>query len=411
MKRLLGNEAARVVALLVALIAAKAMLLGYDGAVRPLPWPTGAVRAWTNNVLETISSRELNKEAREALTAGYYEGLLNEGSRLSGMNRLVNDSRVPQFQDNSQPDRRETHDFLFYELIPNSDIPDYRDHRARYRLKTNSAGFADREYAVEKPAGVRRIAMMGDSLTRGQGAPFGETFEALLERELDARVKRTGAAGVEILNFAVGSYNITQQMEIARVRAAAYRPDSYVYCLTPLSVYRLWARHLALVMNAGIDLKYDFLRQLVKDSGVQVNDSIGVFDAKMSKFRLPTIRWALSEMQSHSRREGAGMLVVLVPDVSYGSQIGESFLGVHEILRDLGVPYVSLLDAFDDVEDLAPYRVADTDRHPNAEGHKRLFELLYGRLESDRASMAELIGAAPLNGRDSRRSLAGGPAS
>jgi hypothetical protein len=372
MKRLLGNEAARVVALLLVLIGAKAVLLGYGDVVPPLSWPTGPVRSWSNNVLETISSRELNKEAREALTAGYYEGLLNEGSRLSGMNRLVNDSRVPQFQDNSQPDRRETHDFLFYELIPNSDIPDYRDHRARYRLKTNSAGFADHEYAVGKPAGVHRIALMGDSIARGQGAPFGETFE--------------------VLNFAVGSYNITQQMEIARVRAAAYRPDSYVYCLTPLSVYRLWARHIALVMNAGIDLKYDYLRQLVKDSGVQVNDSIGVFDAKMSKFRLATIRWALTEMQAHSGREGAGLLVVLVPDVSYGNQIGESFLGVPEILRELGIPNVSLLNTFDGVQDLAPYRVAETDRHPNAEGHKRLFERLYRRLESDPALMAAVMG-------------------
>jgi len=395
MKRLVANESVRVIALLALLIGAKAMLLGYGGIVTPLSWPTGAARSWTNNAFETISSRELNREAREALTAGYYEGLMNEGSRLSGMNRLVNDSRVPQFQDNSQPDRRETHDFLFYELIPNSDIPDYRDKRARYRLKTNSAGFADREYSVEKPAGVRRIAMMGDSVARGQGAPFGEAFESLLERALDARVKASSGpgGGVEILNFSVGSYNITQQMEIARTRAATYHPDAYVYCLSPLSVYRQWARHLALVMNQGIDLKYDYLRQLVKESGVKVNDSMGVFDSKMARFRLPTIRWALAEMQAHARREGASMLVLLVPDVSYGSQMSESFLGIHEILRDLEQPYVPLIDAFDNAGDLTPYRVADSDRHPNAEGHKRLFDRLYQQLESNPSLMATLLGA------------------
>ena len=37
-------------------------------------------------------------------------------------------------------------------------------------------------------AGTRRIAVIGDSVTRGQGAPFGESFEALLEKRLnDAR--------------------------------------------------------------------------------------------------------------------------------------------------------------------------------------------------------------------------------
>jgi hypothetical protein len=396
MKRALGNEAVRILLVLVVLIGAKAMLLGYGGVVKPTRWPTGAAREWSNNLLETISSRELNKEAREALTAGYYEGLLNEGSRISGMNGLVNDRRVPKFQDNSQPDRRETHDFLFYELIPNSDIADYRDERARYRLKTNSAGFADVEYTLDKPAGVRRIAMMGDSITRGQGAPFGETFEALLERTLDARVKAAGAgpSGVEILNFSVGSYNITQLMEIARTRAVTYHPDVYVYCLSPLSVYRAWARHLALVMNEGIDLKYDYLRQLVKDSGVKPNDSMGVFDAKMARFRLPTIRWALTEMQAQARQENATMLVLLVPDVNYGSQNSESFLGIPEILRDLGIPSVSLIDSFNGLGDLTPYRVADADRHPNREGHKRLYDELYRRLEADPSLMAALIGAS-----------------
>jgi hypothetical protein len=395
MKRVVGNEAIRLVVLLLVLIGTKAVLLGYPGVMKPLSWPTGSVRAWSNNLFETVSSRELNKEAREEMTAGYYEGLLNEGSRLSGMNRLVTDTRVPKFQDNSQPDRRETHDFLFYELIPNSDIADYRDARARYRLKTNSAGFADREYTLEKPAGVRRIAMMGDSITRGQGAPFGETFEALLERTLDARVKASGGspAGVEILNFAVGSYNITQLMEISRTRAVTYHPDVYVYALSPLSVYRSWARHLALVMNEGIDLKYDYLRQLVKDSGVKKNDSMGVFDAKMSRFRLPAIRWTLAEMQKQARGEGARMMVLLVPDVSYSSQNAESFLGIPQMLRELDIPSISLIDSFNELGDLSPYRVAEADRHPNREGHKRLFDELYRQLDADPALMATLIGA------------------
>jgi hypothetical protein len=389
---LFRNEAARIVALLVALIGAKAVLLGYAGVVTPLSWPTGSVREWGDNFMRTLSSRDLNKEAREALTAGYYEGLINEGSRLSGMNRLVNDRRVARFEDNAAPDRRKTGDFLFYELIPDADIPDYRDERAKYRLKTNSAGFADREYTVEKPAGVRRIAVMGDSITRGQGAPFGGTFEALLEQALDEQVKGAGGGGVEILNFSVGSYNITQQMEMARMRATAYRPDAYVYCLSVLSVYRSWARHLSLVMNDGIDLKYDYLRQVVKDSGVQPNDSAGVFDAKMARFRLPTIRWALTQMREQARQEGARMLVLLVPDVSASSQISEDFLGIPELLRELDVPVVTLLDTFDGLGNLAPYRVAENDRHPNAEGHKRLFERLNQRVQADPALTAILAG-------------------
>jgi lysophospholipase L1-like esterase len=393
LKPILRNEAARIVALLIALIGAKAVLLGYADVVTPLPWPTGSVREWSDNFVRTLSSRDLNKEAREELTAGYYEGLINEGSRLSGMNRLLSDRRVARFEDNAAPDRRKTGDFLFYELIPNADIQDYSDERAKYRLRTNSAGFADREYPIDKPAGIRRIAVMGDSITRGQGAPFGGTFEALLEGALNERVKASGGAGVEILNFAVGSYNITQQMEMARTRAVAYKPDVYVYCLSPLSVYRSWARHLALVVNAGIDLKYDYLRKIVKEAGVGIEEPRSVFDAKMARFRLPTLRWALSEMHAHSQREGAAMFVVLVPTVGDEDQMSGSFVGVDDILQELGVPFVSLLDTFEGLSEPNAYRVGENDHHPNADGHKRLFEQLQNKLDADPKLLASLVGA------------------
>jgi len=391
---LLRSEPGRLMVVAVLLIAAKVALLGYRSRVDPLPWPTGQVRLVANDLIGKMSSRELNREAREELTAGYYEGLINEGSRLSGLNRLATGDRVPTFRDNAQPDRRETHDFLFYELIPNSDVADYRDDRARYRLKTNSLGFADREYTVEKPVGVRRVAVMGDSVTRGQGAPFGGTFEALLERELDARAKARpgGADGVEILNFAVGSYNITQQMEMARTRVERFEPDVYVYCLSTLSVYGRWWRHLSLVINEGIDLKYDYLRKMVADADVRVNDPVGVFGAKMARFRLPAMRWALSEMQAHAASRNAKMLVLLVPTVTTPAAMKENFLGVPEILRDLGIPYVSLLDTFEGVSSLPPYRVADNDHHPNAAGHQRLFEQLLKGLDSDPALMRIVAG-------------------
>jgi lysophospholipase L1-like esterase len=390
---LLRSESARIMTIALVLIAAKVAFLGYRTSVEPLPWPTGAVRAFGNNLFSTMSNREPNREAREELTAGYYEGLINEGSRLSGLNRLATGNRVPSFRDNSQPDRRETHDFLFYELIPNSDIPDYRDDRARYRLKTNSLGFADREYTVAKPARIRRIAIMGDSITRGQGAPFGATYEALLEQELDARVKARsgGSDGVEILNFAVGSFNITQQMEMAQTRAARFDPDVYVYSLSTLSIYGRWWRHLSLLVNAGIDLKHDYLRKLIAAADVRVNDPVGVFDAKMAGFRLPTIRWALAEMKAHAQRQNAKMLVLLVPTVTTPSGMEESFLGIPEILRDLDIPYVSLLDSFEGV-DLQPHRVAENDHHPNAAGHRRLYERLLQRLDGDAALMRTLAG-------------------
>lgn len=379
--KILRSEIGRALLVLVALLAFRAV----------------HIAGWTNRasakVLWALSSRELNKEALEVQTAGYYEGLIGESARVSAMNRLVTGSRRITFEDRSQPDRRETHDFRFYELIPNSDIPDYSDNRQRYRLKTNSAGFADREYSLEKPSGVRRIALMGDSITRGQGAPFQGTFEAQLEDKLNAGRAGGAPSKIEILNFAVGSYNVTQMMETAKVKAAPYDADVYVLALTTLSVHRSWAQHIALLMNAGIDLKYDYLRNVVRQAAIKPDDPIGVFQAKIARFRMPTIKWALGEVQALAAAHHAQVLVILVPAVEELEVVEEEFAGVREAVRERGIPLIDLLHTFADV-DLAMYRVGERDTHPNALGHRLLFERLYNAISEDPA-MGRLIVGSP----------------
>lgn len=347
--------------------------------------------------VKTMANRDINKEGREALTAGYYEGLINEGSRLGGMNALVANSRKFTTEDPRQPDRRRIDDFLYYELIPNSDVPDYLDARVRYRLKTNSAGLSDQEYSRDKPPGTRRLALFGDSITRGQGAPFQENYEALLERALGAERAAAGHGPIEILNFAIGSYSLMQMMDLAITRATAYAPDVYVIALTDRSVYRAWGHHLAVLMQDGIDLKYDYLKEVVRQAGVSGHESQGVFNAKMARHRIPTIRWSLKKVRDHARSHGASMLVLLIPTADDPALLAEEFIGVKEVLGELRVPYVDVVDTFAGMADRGPIRVAERDRHPNREGHRLLFEALQRRLPTSPGALEVVHGtAAPL---------------
>jgi hypothetical protein len=334
-------------------------------------------------LLTTLSDRNMNTEAREALTAGYYEGLINEGSRVSSMNRLLTDNRRLSFENRKAADRRQVSGFLYYELAPNMDEPDYDDQRQRYRLKTNSFGLADREYSLEKPPGTRRLALLGDSVSRGQGAPFLGNYESLLENTLNQSHTNAGTRRFEILNFAVGSYNITQSMDVALEKVPPFDADVYVVGLTHLSVYRRWGQHIALLMHGGIDLKYDYLRQVARDAGLDPREPIGVFDAKLARFRLPTVRWALEQIKRHAEERGAQVLVLLVPIVDKSGAVQESFLGVREMLTELDLVWIDLLDSFQSLDDLAAYRVSAVDSHPNAEGHRLLYERLYEKLRTN----------------------------
>jgi lysophospholipase L1-like esterase len=388
--RILSNEVTRVVIALT-------MLLAFKGLVDALPRGFGGTGI--DQLASTLSNRGLNKEAREALTAGYYEGLLNEGSRVSSMNRFVLDTRRPTWEENKRPDRRQTNNFLYYELIPSDVKPDYEDGRFKYWLKTNSAGLADKEYPIEKPIGTRRIALMGDSITRGQGAPFGGNYESLLENKLNAAHTTEQTTQFEILNFAVGGYHITQQLEAAITKATPYNPDVYVVALSDLSVYRRWHGHISTLMYSGLDLKYDYLRSMVREARLTPDDPIGVFDTRLARFRIPTIQWVLTELQAHAVKHGAKLMVILVPTADDPAMLAEAFLGVREVIRDLGIPFVDLLNTFATVEDSDVYAVAKDDRHPNAAGHQLLFEQLYAVITSQPALMDVLVGAPATSAR------------
>ena len=88
-------------------------------------------------------------------------------------------------------------------------------------VQTNSDGFRDDEYSHERNA-RRRILFLGDSLTLGWGVEKQDSFEAILERELD--MKRP----TEIINLAAGNYNTTMEVNVFLEKGLAYQPDAVV---------------------------------------------------------------------------------------------------------------------------------------------------------------------------------------
>src|SRR5271170_1922765 len=73
-------------------------------------------------------------------------------------------------------------------------------------VSINSAGMRDGEYSVEKPPGVYRIMMLGDSTTFGWGVREQDTAAKFLERKLNGQLP-PGYNKVEVLNTGVGNYD------------------------------------------------------------------------------------------------------------------------------------------------------------------------------------------------------------
>jgi len=95
----------------------------------------------------------------------------------------------------------------------------------------NSDGVRDREHAVEKAPGVRRVVCLGDSVTLGYGIRPHDAWPQVLEDQLDARDRRT-----EVFNVAFGGWSTRQELIAYRRLARKYRPDQVLLavCLNDL---------------------------------------------------------------------------------------------------------------------------------------------------------------------------------
>ena len=107
---------------------------------------------------------------------------------------------------------------LTYELIPGLDRQSHGAH-----VVTNSEGMRDRERSRAKPAGVRRIAVLGDSFTFGYGVEGDAVWTVVLERLLP---------GTEVLNFGVGGYSTQDEAAVLEHKVLDFAPDLVLVAYT-----------------------------------------------------------------------------------------------------------------------------------------------------------------------------------
>lgn len=91
----------------------------------------------------------------------------------------------------------------------------------RVNIRTNSKGIrADREIPYEKPPGMRRILLLGDSFGMGYGVNLEDTFLSRLVASLDA-------AGVrcEGVNLSVSGYGTAEELVALEEEGFRYEPD------------------------------------------------------------------------------------------------------------------------------------------------------------------------------------------
>lgn len=307
-----------------------------------------------------------------------------------------------------------------YRMAPNLS---QRMIRSEYNVlvETNQQGLRDDEL---RPKQGTRILLLGDSFAFGYGCERDETFAALLEKRL----------GVEIINAAVGGYEIIHQVRWYQKKGGDYGADLVVYALylgNDLSRNNRWEiaedgslisltskfplrpkrglKLLAMIDNLRYRLQLregdvkewtpysDYLEMCRKEGGA------------LQREQYASVESLLSDLNRHVQDRGAKLFVVVIPyKTMVDSQAQNRFKAqielfdaiydldrpAREIERILGkhqIPFISLIEPLKRhyAEPQATPLYFFSDGHLNAAGHRfvtdQLFPILRELVQQRRA--------------------------
>lgn len=125
----------------------------------------------------------------------------------------------------------------YYEAVPNDpwgEQPSWLDYRAEYQ--SNSVGFNDEDYQLEKTTGVYRILTLGDSHTFGQYVSTRDNYPEQLER-LFAHTCPERA--VEVINAGYMGDDIQYAVERYLNKGRQFDPDLIVWWLKNDDIYTI----------------------------------------------------------------------------------------------------------------------------------------------------------------------------
>jgi hypothetical protein len=303
---------------------------------------------------------------QERLERGYYENLTGLSLTNSELWNHRQSKPANWLHIEEEAIARVVDGYLGYELIPNMTIV----HRGAI-LSTNDHGMHDHNYEVAKPAGTLRIALIGASRGMGSSVEMQETFENLLEEELNASLPMP----VEILNFAYGGYDGVRKLMVLEQKAAKFDPDIVIFVTHQLDVSVRW--RFSRYAGKG-PMPFEFLDQIVEDAGVTGDMSRGDITRRLEPFTEKFADRIYQRLESAARDMGAQPIVVFLPSINTEFE-AEALGTMRGAVRLSRVPLIDLENVFES-ENKSSIVVAPWDDHPNPRGHQIIARAIYDRL-------------------------------
>jgi hypothetical protein len=319
----------------------------------------------------SLRSNLFNRADAARIERGYYEQLLAAGRRLDDL------ADLPVLRGRRRPGGAGSIPVDSAPLVER--VEDLREvvlkrgdavERWGVQWRTNAQGMRDRPYAIAKPAGTFRIALVGDSIGAGWGVNVEQRFESILEQVWDARSRRAGGLSVEIINCAVPGHSPGQRWDHFGRIGWPMQPD-LVLCESTEADIGWDERRLRYLLARGLAWDSPIYRKALTAADVQPHWNPGQYKQALQPRHWEILAGVYRAMVADCRARGVPILWVLIPRVGRPNDPA-GHRALVETARAAG--FSRVLDATDAYHGLDPAQLAvePDDFHPNAVGHDRL---------------------------------------
>lgn len=271
--------------------------------------------------------------------------------------------------------------FLFRDVTTSSDNGGYFSRRWERTnpIHNNHAGFRGREFTDEKPAGIYRIAAVGDSFTFGNGVRQEDRYTEVLQAQLPPTD--------EVLNFGVPGDNTHQHAQMVDRLLPRIHPDFFLLQwyvndvendnysgrprFRPLLPFRSLNEWLG--VNSAL---YGVMTVRWQEIQVSTGMTQSYVDYLNHRFTDPNSpdsqldRSYLVHLVESSKNAGVPIGIVLFPDTSGAMDDRYPFAYLHERVRNVcELEHITCLDLRSDfakVHDNRTLWASRLDHHPSA---------------------------------------------
>lgn len=253
--------------------------------------------------------------------------------------------------------------------LPHEHVPGASGIVAGIPVKINNLGFRGPDISIQRPEGIIRIAVIGDSIIFGQGVPDQETLPALLQSLLAENCKGSW----QVVNAGVRGYNTSQDAAFFRERVLSLSPDGVILGITeindpeiepfryqpvrlenemqgfwwkfaPTRMFMIWR-----AQEDYLEASRNHIRSLYDPSGRPWNNFIA----------------ALEDIKQQCSKSGAWLVAVTFPLLENENTFASERARLHEKLSELEIDFIDPKPALEKYSwrDLA---LSPKDLHPNA---------------------------------------------